>query len=148
MRLAANQTRDDYHAPIFDHYRTDSDGFVNTSPPLPPSDTIFIPKERHNSQQSNVPEVQNHMDSRGENIPFQVENVLMALISSTRAKIAFISPKEAVIYTLYSPYSKKTIFPPKNNVWEKGSLAGDFLVLSSHCKSTLTQVFFGHSFIA
>ena len=80
-------------------------------------------------------------NDRGETIPFQTpRDTFMTLVSSTRAKIAFVAPNCAVVSTLYSPYSRKTIDAPSNCKWEKGCMAGDYLALRGHCSATNTQV--------
>jgi hypothetical protein len=89
-----------------------------------------------------VPDVQPRPKNRkGEIIPFTTpSHVIMTLVSSTRAKIAFVAPKEVVVSTLYSPYSRETIPPPTGCSWEKGSLAGDFLALRGFCSSNGSYV--------
>ena len=116
--------------------------FVDTSPPLGYGTVDDFPQGRSRQPSSDVPGVgSGRTDTRGETIPFVVpSNVLATLVSSTRAKVVFIAAGEASVYTLYSPYSKKTIFPPHGCVWEKGSLAGDFLALRGFCSSTGTYV--------
>jgi serine/threonine protein kinase len=122
--------------------------FVNTSPELVQYNTIFDShgRSRQQSEHTDVPDVQSGpTNHKGEIIPFTTpSHVIMTLISSTRAKIAFVAPKEAVVSTLYSPYSKKTILPPTGYSWEKGSLAGDFLALHGFCSSTSSYVSLAH----
>ena len=108
---------------------------------------LYFPQERsrqssiQSSVQSSVPAVEGPTNDRGETIPFQTpKEVFITLISSTRAKIAFIAPSSAVVSTLYSPYSRKTIDPPTNCKWEKACMAGDYLALRGHCSSMNTQV--------
>jgi hypothetical protein len=99
-------------------------------------------RSRQSSIQSSVPPVEaGPTNDRGETIPFQPpKDTFKTLLSSTRAKIAFISPNKAIVYTLYSPYSRATIEPPKSSRWEKGCLAGDFLALRGINNSTNSQV--------
>jgi len=121
----------------------ESSEFVNTSPPLQHSMASFAPeypsplfpqvRPRQDSEQTVVPDVETGpTNSKGETIPFECpKDVFATLISSTRAKVVFVSPASAVAYTLYSPYSRRTIKPPQNCKWQKGGFAGDFLALRS-----------------
>jgi hypothetical protein len=96
------------------------------------------------TSQSFVHDVVARRSERGELIPFTTPpGVISTIISSTRAKIIFIAPKEAVVYTLYGPDSdaySKTISPPQNCRWQNGSLAGDFVALCSVSDSHNTHV--------
>jgi hypothetical protein len=118
-----------------------------------PSNTgLYFPHERsrqgsvqssnQSSIQSSVPSVETGpTNDRGETIAFQTpKDTFMTLVSSTRAKIAFVSPGSTVVSTLYSPYSRKTIDPPSNCKWDKGCMAGDYLALRGYCSSKNTQV--------
>jgi hypothetical protein len=123
--------------------------FVDTSPELIQYNTTIFESHRRSRQQSehtDVPDVQPGPTNRnGEIVPFTTpSHVIMTLVSSTRAKIAFVAPKEVVVSTLYSPYSRKTIFPPTGCSWEKGSLAGDFLALRGYCSSASSYVSLTH----
>ncbi|KAG0651751.1 leucine-rich repeat receptor serine threonine-kinase, partial [Hyphodiscus hymeniophilus] len=98
-------------------------------------------RSRQGSIQSSVPPVETGpTNDRGETMPFQTpKDTFMTLISSTRAKIAFVAHSCAVVSTLYSPYSRKTIDAPHNCKWEKGCMAGDYLAMRAYCSSTNTQ---------
>jgi serine/threonine protein kinase len=123
--------------------------FVDTSPELVQYNTTIFEshgRSRQQSEHTDVPDVQPRPTNRkGEIVPFTTPgHVIMTLVSSTRAKIAFVAPKEVVVSTLYSPYSRKTILPPTGCLWEKGSLAGDFLALHGFCSSTTSYVSLAH----
>jgi hypothetical protein len=121
-----------------------------TSPLMPlPQSPMTFPGQRSredsaHTSQSFVHDVVARRSERGELIPFTTPpGVISTIISSTRAKIIFIAPKEAVVYTLYGPDSdaySKTISPPQNCTWQNGSLAGDFVALCSVSDSHNTQV--------
>lgn len=121
--------------------------FVSSPMPLQYSPVSF-PQQRSrqdsaHTTHSSIYDVVANYSERGELIPFSTpQEVTSTLISSTRAKIVFIAAKEAVAYTLYSPYSKKTIPLPENCEWQKGSLAGNFVALCSVSGSHNTQVSF------
>ena len=114
-------------------------------PPHRGFDGGYIPEDRsrQSSVQSSVPSVEaGPTNDRGETIPFQTpKDTFMTLVSSTRAKIAFVAPNSAIVSTLYSPYSKQTIQPPNNCKWEKGCMAGDYVALRGLCGPTNTQPF-------
>ena len=123
--------------------------FMDTSPELVQYNTTIFDshgRSRQQSEHTDVPDVQPRpTNRRGEIVPFTTpSHVIMTLVSSTRAKIAFVAPKEVVVSTLYSPYSRKTILPPTGCSWEKGSLAGDFLALRGFCSSTTSYVSLAH----
>jgi Protein kinase domain len=123
--------------------------FEPTSTPVPLQHTpMSFPRQRSrqdsaHTTHSSVHDVEAQRSEKGELIPFTApQEVISTLVSSTRKKIIFIAPKEAVVYTLYSPYSRKTIFPPQNCKWQKGSLAGNFIALCSVSERHNTQVRF------
>jgi hypothetical protein len=124
--------------------------FVSSPLPLQYSPGSY-PKQRsrHDSAHTTHSSIHNvvaNYSEKGGLIPFSTpQEVTSTLISPTRAKIVFIAAKEAVAYTLYSPYSKKTIPLPMNCEWQKGSLAGNFVALCSVSDSHNTQVSFHHS---
>lgn len=128
--------------PIEAHYADSQPGLETFEFPSNAGLIFHQDRSRQSSIQSSIPPVEARpTNNRGETIPFQTsKDTFMTLVSSTRAKIAFIAPSIAVVYTLYSPYSRKTIDAPKNCKWEKGCMSGDFLALRGHCSSTNTQV--------
>lgn len=91
------------------------------------------------SNRSSVPSV-NGGDAKPHlflNIP---KNTNMTLVSSTAAKVAFVAPHGVDIATLYEPDCKNCIEAPQDTVWERGSLAGNFLALQGFNELSHTYV--------
>lgn len=128
-----------------DQLPPESDGFIRTSPELRQLSSAFFPSvhSRQNSEDIDVPSAESRpKNPKGELIPFRdlPEKMFATLISSTRAKIAFVSPKNIVISTLYGSFSRKMIPAPDACAWEKASLDGDFLALRGSHGSAKSQV--------
>jgi serine/threonine protein kinase len=110
-------------------------------PPPPQRSSMTSPRQRsrHDSAHTSHSSVQGgeaHRSAKDETVNLNPPpGVISTLLSSTRAKILFIAPTEAVARALYGHSGEKVIHPPEKCTWVKGSLAGDYVALCSTSKS-------------